>query len=434
MSVSLFGAHLVFHPTSGVVALAFVVAGIAVGTLSGLTPGLHVNALAMLLAIAAPSIPGPPHLVGATLLAAGVTHSFLDIVPSLTLGVPDAAMAATALPGHRLVLGGRGHEALRLSILGSTTAVGLALLLGVPVTLAMERLYPVVRAHLPVVLGLVMALLVARERTWLARLGGFVALVVSGVFGIVVLDANPVGVLPVDDVLLPAFAGLFGVPILLAALRGDGVPRQDDPRIAAHPLAVGRAAVAGAGAGGIVGYVPGVSSAIAAVLALGALTGSADGTTVDSTGGVTDGTSQGSGDRAFLVAVSGVNTSNTIFALFALLALGSPRTGVLVAYERAALPLNLPLLLAAVVLAGAASAVLGIVVGDYALSVAHGIDNQRLVLVVLALLVVLAALFAGHYGVGVLTVATAIGFIPHLARARRVHLMGVLVVPLATGL
>lgn len=415
MAPSLFGVRFVFDPGSGVAAVCFITGGILLGTISGLTPGLHVNALAMLLALAAPTIPGPPHLVGAAMLAAGVTHSFLDVVPSLTLGVPDAAMAATVLPGHRLVLGGRGREALRLSVIGSTGAVCLALVLGWPVTILMTRLYPVISAHLPLVLALVMLALLVGERTWLARLGGLGGLLASGVLGLVILDSNPVGVLPVSEVLLPAFAGLFGLPILIAAAQGGGVPAQDDARIATRPRTVARSILAGGSAGGIVGYIPGVSAAIAAVLALATLPGQSD-------------------DRGFLVAVSGVNTSNAIFALFALVALGSPRTGVLVAYERASLPLNLPLLLASITIAGSVAAVLVVVIGDRALGMAHDLDNRRLVAVVLGLLVVLAFLFAGVYGLGVLLAGTLIGYIPHIARARRVHLMGVLVVPLATGL
>lgn len=414
MATALFGVRFVFDPGSGVAAVCFIAGGILLGTISGLTPGLHVNALAMLLALAASSIPGPPHLVGAAMLAAGVTHSFLDVVPSLTLGVPDAAMAATVLPGHRLVLGGRGREALRLSVLGSTGAVCLAIVLGWPVTILMTWLYPVVSEHLPVVLALVMLALLVGERTWLAILGGLGGLLASGALGLVILDSNPVGVLPISEVLLPAFAGLFGVPILIAAAQGGGVPEQDDAGIAAEPRAVARSILAGGSAGGVVGYIPGVSAAIAAVLALASVPGQSD-------------------DRGFLVAVSGVNTSNAIFALFALVALGSPRTGVLVAYERASLPLNLPLLLASITIAGSVAAVLVVVIGDHALDIAHQLDNRRIVVVVLGLLVVLAFIFAGVYGLGVLLAGTAIGYIPHVARARRVHLMGVLVVPLATG-
>jgi putative membrane protein len=126
-------------PETTVVTLGFVLAGVALGTMSGLVPGLHANNFALLLAGFAPAVPADPLPVGAAMLAAGVTHTFLDIVPSLAIGVPDPALAPSALPGHRLVLQGRGREALRLSAMGSLLAVALAAPLALPVTLAMER-------------------------------------------------------------------------------------------------------------------------------------------------------------------------------------------------------------------------------------------------------------------------------------------------------
>jgi len=100
-----------------------------------------------------------------------VVHTFLGVVPALALGVPDPAMAAGALPGHRLVVEGRGEEALRLSALGSTMAVALAVPLAVPVTMAMTTLYPHVVANLSFVLGGVALAMVLTEPTWAARLG-----------------------------------------------------------------------------------------------------------------------------------------------------------------------------------------------------------------------------------------------------------------------
>lgn len=131
-----FSESVVLTPESGLVALGFVLGGIALGTVSGLVPGLHANNFALLLAAPAPQIPGPPLCVGAAMLAAGVTHTFLDVAPALALGVPDTAMAASALPGHRLVIEGRGREALRLSAFGS----GLAVLFAVPLALPMTDL------------------------------------------------------------------------------------------------------------------------------------------------------------------------------------------------------------------------------------------------------------------------------------------------------
>jgi len=409
--MDVFGVRVLVAPPTTVRMLAFILGGVGLGTLSGLVPGLHVNALALLLAGAAPAIPGPPHLVAATMLAAGVVHSFLDVVPALALGVPDAEMAASALPGHRLVIGGRGREALRLSALGSGGAVLLAVPLAVPITTVMASVYPLVQRFLPVVLGVVLLVLLWTEPGGTATAGGALSFVASGALGILVLPHTLDGYLPVDSVLGPLFSGLFGAPILLDALDGGGVPDQADATVTVPPGRVGLTTAAGTLAGAIVGFVPGMSSATAATVTL-------------------TGLPRDTGDRGFLIATSGVNTANTVFALLALLTLGTPRTGVMVAIETAALPLNAPLLVAAVAVAAAIATVLVIVVGDAYLARVGAADNRRLSLTVLAFLTLLTLGFAGPLGPVVFAAATLVGLLPARVACRRVYLMGVLMVPL----
>lgn len=405
------GVRFVVDPAFSVRVAGFVLGGILLGTVSGLTPGLHANNFALLLASVAPGIPGPPTLVGTAMLAAGVVHTFLDIVPALALGVPDAAMAVTALPGHRLVIGGRGREALRLSALGSGLAVLIAAPLAVPVTAAMVRLYPMIRPRMGIVLAAVAVYLVATEGSKRARVGAAATFLVSALLGFLALDVDPAAPLSAGGMLAPLFAGLFGAPVLIDAMDGEGVPPQADPGIAIERRTVALISLAGAVAGAAVGYLPGVSSAIAAVIALAALPAS-------------------TGDRGFVVATSGVNTSNLIFALFALVALGAPRTGVLVAVNKAEVPLNLPLFLAVVVCAGAVGFVLVTVVGDRYLRVVGRVDYTRLSVAVLGGLVCISYLFGGGPGVVAFVAASAIGLLPPRMRARRVHCMGVLMGPL----
>ncbi len=414
VNLALFGVRLVVAPRTTLLALAFVAGGAALGTVSGLTPGLHANNFALLLASVAPAIPGPPRFVGAAMLAAGVVHTFLDVVPALALGVPDAAMAASALPGHRLVLAGRGREALRLSALGSGAAVALAVPLSVPVTRLMTAVYPVVDAHLALVLVALAALLVLTESGPLARVGGVLALALSAGLGVVALPLSPDAPLDAGGMLAPLFGGLFGAPLLLDAARGGGVPDQDDAALALGGRSLGVAAASGTLSGAVVAYVPGVSSAVAAVLALLAAP-------------------VPEGSRGFLVVTSGVNTANTVFALFALVALGTPRTGVLVAVDDAGVPLALPLLLASVALASVVGFLLVPPVGDRYLRLAGRVDYRRLSGVVLAGLAGVAFLFAGLLGVAAFVAAGVVGMVPPRFGARRVHLMGVLMGPLALG-
>ena len=391
--------------------LAAIGAGVGLGTVSGLVPGLHANTFALLLAAVAGEIPGSAVAVGAAMLSAGVTHTFLDVVPALALGVPDPAMAANALPGHRLVIQGRGREALRLSALGSGLAVAFAVPLAIPVTAVMERAYPFVAARLPLFLGAIAALLVVTERDTRAAVGACCALVASGLLGLWLLDASVSAMVPVADVLVPLFSGLFGAPVLLSAIEGDGVPPQSGTTVTVSRRTVARLAAVGTCCGAVVGYLPGVSSAVAATLALGL--------------------TSGRGPRAFTVTTSGVNTATAVFALFALLSLGSPRTGVLVALDRVGPPLALSWLLAAVAVAALAGAVLVPVLGDRYLRTVGRLDPAVLSLSILAGLLGLSYVFAGGIGVGAFGVATVVGHVPPYFGARRATLMGVLLVPLA---
>jgi len=195
---------------------------------------------------------------------------------------------------------------------------------------------------------------------------------------------------------------------------GGGVPPQADARIAMSRRGLGISAGGGSLAGAVVGYVPGISAAIAAVAALPAVP-------------------REESDRGFVVATSGANTANTIFALFALVALGTPRTGVTVAIDRAEVPFALPILLVAAATAAACGFALVLLVGDAYLRVVGNADYTRLSIGVLALLVGISYAFAGTVGIGVFVVAGALGLVPPRVGARRVHLMGVLIGPLIAG-
>ncbi len=408
------GLDAVVMPSLGLWLLAATLAGTALGTVSGLVPGLHANNFALLLASAAAVVPGDPLVVGVAMLAAGVTHSFLNVVPTLAIGVPDAEMAPMALPGHRLVLEGRGYEALRLSALGSGLAVLLAVPLAVPISAVVAAIYPTVSAHIELVLGAVVLGLVASEPTTRGRLAGALSFALSAALGALTLDLSPAAPLDAGGILAPLFAGLFGAPILLDAMAGQGVPEQADATLRTSRRRVLATAGAGTLAGALVGYLPGVSAAIAAVAVLFMIPGDSDA-------------------RGYIVATSGVDTANAIFALFALTTIGQPRSGVMVAFEEVAPPLVLPVLVGAVVLAGAVATVLTIWLGDRYLGVVGQLDPMALSLAAGVMLVILSGLFAGLTGVGVFALATLVGLVPVRLGAYRVHLMGVLIGPIVLG-
>ncbi|MBR2255479.1 MAG: tripartite tricarboxylate transporter permease, partial [Candidatus Methanomethylophilaceae archaeon] len=91
--------------------------GAAMGTFSGLVPGIHVNTLASVMLAVYPSLAsamaflgddGSRIAVSCCIMSASVVHSFVDFVPSVFIGAPDAEDAVSVLPAHRLLHQGEG--------------------------------------------------------------------------------------------------------------------------------------------------------------------------------------------------------------------------------------------------------------------------------------------------------------------------------------
>src|SRR3989344_4683780 len=105
--------------------------GIICGTITGITPGVHINLVSLLLLHAASFLLQyiSPITIAAFIVSMAVTHTFLDIVPSVFLGAPDAETVAIILPCHKLLLQGKAFDAVKLTIVGSFLALILSLFL-----------------------------------------------------------------------------------------------------------------------------------------------------------------------------------------------------------------------------------------------------------------------------------------------------------------
>jgi putative membrane protein len=146
-------------------------------------------------------------------------------------------------------------------------------------------------------------------------------------------------------------------------------------------------------------------------------------------------------DRAYVVATSAADTATAVFAVASLAVLGAPRSGVTVAVdtlggEAGTTPtagLGFVGMLLVLVLAAGVGIVLLVTVGDRYLGAVRRLPRRPLVVGVLGLLVALAVGFAGAVGGAVFCLAAVVGLLPPRVGARRVHLMGVLIGPVALG-
>jgi len=406
-----------------------VAGGFLLGICSGLTPGLHTNNFAALLLALSPAFLDlglDPFDLAAAILAASVAHTFLDIVPSIFIGAPDADTALAVLPGHEMMLDGRGVEAVRLSALGSASSVLVALILIVPLSLLFGRFYAPFMEHVGLVILSIAALMILTERGRMIegqgslvhikyKLFALVLFLSTGYLGIFAfghqdIARSPLGFQP--EVLLPLLGGLFGASMLLLSLASKAeVPEQRETEFDLSTWAIARSAFLGGLAGSVVAWVPGVTPAVATVASrLG---------------------SEGS-NREFLVSVSGVNTANSLFTLVALLVVGRPRSGAAVAIEELVdLDGRLLLVMVTIVLlVSILSYFATLAAGRAAAKVVRRLNYRILCVAVLAFLTAMTFGFAGPFGLFLYLVSTVLGLVAPFAGVRKTHAMGVLMVPL----
>ncbi|WP_297519571.1 tripartite tricarboxylate transporter permease [Thermococcus sp.] len=366
--------------------------GIAGGTLSGISPGIHVNTLAALLSDLGPGD-------NLTLFAMGLTHTFLDVIPSAFLGVPDEGSALGVLPAHRLVLKGKAIEVIRIALWASFLSVIMAIPL-MPLYSKIAPLYRPLYGRIAVIL--LAGLLVLTEKGT-RRLYAAIVFLLAGILGMLTFR------LALNQPFYHLFTGFFGIPVIAAALLKVGrLPEvRDDVGIGMEGGRFLAFSALGTVLGGVASLVPAFTASQAALV----------------------GSFFSRDERSFLTVVFSVNTSNFLFSTFNFLLTGRQRNGIVVLMEpqpRSAIGFYLlvALFVSMVVL------LYGEPLARLILSILRRVNYRVLNASVLALLVALSWLFDGLLGLLVLTGASMVGFLAQEMGVKRTNCMGVLMLPI----
>jgi putative membrane protein len=407
--------------------------GVATGTIAGLLPGVHVNNTSAILlglssALAASGV--PPVYIAIAIVASTVAQSFLDIVPSIFLGAPDDATVLAVMPGHRMLLDGRGIEAVRLSAAGSGLAIVVSLLLILPLSFIFGTVYPLMWDNMALILIAISTFIIlsgrsdspfpdAGDRT-LQIMKCVLIYGATGLLGVLSFAVEP-GLTPIisiaaPTVLLPLLSGLFGAPMLfLSTLAEPDIPRQGHHNFSMPGRDIGQAALLGTAAGAMVSWFPAVSAGVA--------------TSVTSMFSKRD----MDADRRYLISVSGVNTANAVFSLVALYVIGRPRSGAVAATEELLGGYidyaTFVLFLAVICVAGILSYLIVLLIGAYAAEAFGKINYRWMNRSVLLFLGALCLLMTGAGGLAIFLIAASIGMACQLMSVRKTCLMGVLLVP-----
>lgn len=388
-----------------------IVLGVLAGTFTGLIPGVHINLVAIVLLTVSPVllVYTSSIVIVCFIISMAITHTFLDSIPSIYLGAPDADTVMAVLPGHKLLLEGKGHEAVKLTTLGSLLCLLLGLALMPVFIWTFPRIYTLLLGKIGwILLGIVIWLLL-RSKGKNQKFWSIFVFATAGILGIIVLNSKII-----SQPLLPMLSGLFGTSTLLLSLfqNVEIPPQRITDQLVTRNSDTAKALTAGTLSGALVALFPGLGSAQAAVLSTAFFPEVAT--------------------LGYLILVGGINTVNFLVSLATVYTLSKARNGAMIAALSIidTVSLNsLLLYLCVCLLAGGVATIFTLKISKYYSSALSKINYRMICASVILFVTTLVIVFSGMLGFIVLIISTAIGLVPPLTNTSRSHAMGCLLVP-----
>ena len=357
--------------------------GIAIGTTTGMIPGIHVNTAGAIIFASSTFLLTivSPEFLCVLMVSMSIAHALIEFVPSMLLGVPQEGTATSILPGHRMVLQGRSKEVIRVVSVGGFGAIIVTILMLPVFAIALPVLHDISKPYTWIIL-LGASIYLTRRMTGNFRdfLWAILLFVLSGVLGWIIFQT------PISSgiTLMCTFSGLFGISTILFSLNDSStIPHQNPFYELNIDYNKFKSIFAGGITGAILGFLPGFGPAQGTVIAQ---------------------------------AVSGTN-DNMSYLIFEM-------------------SLNhLAIFIFASLIAVSVSLVLSLKLGDSFSRLMGGVDYKKLSIGVIILQIVILYLFIFYYKAPVfymslaLVTSTAMGMLPHYIGIGKSHLMGVLIIP-----
>lgn len=384
--------------------LLAILIGCLAGTFTGLTPGIHVNLIAVILLSSAPFLLEHVTLEAMIIfiVSMSITHTFVNTIPSIFLGAPDPGTALSVLPGHRMLLNGEGFEAVKLTIIGSLLGLILSFSLYLGFEKILVNIYPLLQSYIGELLFVVSLFIIfGNDKPFSSTL----VYVLAGLLGLAVLNSR------MENSLFPLLSGLFGVSTLLFSLKEkNSVPEQKITDKTDFDIKKGvLSGFLGTLSGFITAVLPGLGSSTAAA--------------------ISSSLKKDSDTKNFLVMIGSISTVNFFMSIAALNVIGKARNGAIIAIMELNKEPSVMLLLFGAMISGGISVFVALRVAKKFLLLMKKINYDILAKSIIFLLLILTFFLSGFTGFFALIVATALGLYANFKGVPRNTMMACIMIP-----
>lgn len=382
--------------------------GCVIGIFTGITPGIHINLVSVLILSLSPWLLQyvSPLTLGLVIVGMTIVHTFLDSIPATFLGAPDSDEVLSVLPGHRLLLEGKGYEAVTRTVIGTLAAAILMIVITPVLILLINHLYPLIKEKISIILLTLCIFFIWKEPR--SKLWALLVFMLAGVLGIITLTFG------LKDPLFPLFSGLFGTAGLLLSINDKvNIPEQkiSFPEVTKKEgfSTITSAVITGS----LCSMLPGLGPSQAAMIGA-QFTKTMTGPT-------------------FLILNSALNMVNMMMSFVTLYAIDKGRNGAIVVVGQIIGKIGkeeLLLLIAAVLIALGIGTYLTLALTKAFSRLMTKINYKKVCISIIVFVTGLVVFLTGWQGIVIYLTATSLGLLPPLKNVGRSHMMGCLLLPI----
>jgi putative membrane protein len=388
--------------------IALTILGILAGTITGLTPGLHINTIAIILFSIYLKYDTNPTLIACFIIGMSVTHTFTDFIPSVFLGAPDETTCSSMQPTHKMMKKGRGYEAIVLSVIGGICGI-IILIITIPLIITIiPKIYQKIKPNIAYIL--ILALIFIFTTINKNKLKNSITIFsLSGLFGIIALNINNINS---NFLLLPIFSGLFGISGLIESLKDQNKIPKQKLKININFLTSLKNSISGFLGGLVAGLLPGFGSA-QSILIIESL-------------------KKKTTEKNYIIANGTIGTIDIIISFMSLYLIGNARSGTSVVISNIIETIGkkeIFLFISLCIFASGIAAIITIQLGKTITTLLQKIAGKKLTFTLIIIITLTTYYFTNFLGLIILITSTTIGLLAFKLDVRKSLLLGCLIIP-----
>jgi len=380
-----------------------ITAGLIIGIIAGIMPGLHPNTLIPLTLLLFSTL--EPLSFAVLLVAMIISANFFEFIKTTYLSSPDPGNALSLRYAQKLLLEGRGAEAVKLLSIGAlgatlVTAIITPLLLGM-----IPNVYKTIEDYIAIALIILSTHLILNEGINIGR--ATIIFTLAGILGMLVLRTEII-----NQPLLPLLTGFYGTSNIIKNIqKQENIPPQmtkvvTDVSRKTKVKGILKAVMSSS----IITFIPAIGPSQAAV--------------------VSNEVVKTRNEKEKLITLGGVNTGDILFSITALFTINKARSGVIEQISQEVLTQNNHLILILV------SVIIAITCYWLVNKTTHNISKKiskmnytKINIGLLIFITIIVALLSGWIGLIVLATSTLIGLKANEYNVNQNHLMASIIIP-----